>query len=62
MQNMKKIVYKLPIINKYVKKWEKCNKEILKLKAENEELGKLTREMDLEIRRNSVYREMIFYI
>lgn len=58
MQNMKKIVYKLPIINKYVKKWEKCNKEILKLKAENEELGKLTREMDLEIRRNSVYREI----
>jgi len=34
----KKIIYKVPIIDKLIKKWEKCNNEITKLRNENKEL------------------------
>ena len=58
MQSIEKIIYKMPIISKYVKKWKNCNKEISKLKDKNEELDRVIKEMDFEIRRNAIYREI----
>ena len=58
MQGAKRIIYKFPFIKKVVEKWEKCNKEIAKLKNENKELKDTIRKMNVEIRRNEVFQEI----
>ena len=58
MQSLKKIIYKVPIIDKLIKKWEKCNNEITKLRSENKELKACIQKMSFEVRRNEVFREI----
>ena len=58
MQSLKKIIYKVPIIDKLIKKWEKCNNEITKLRNENKELKACIQKMSFEVRRNEVFREI----
>lgn len=62
MQSLKKIIYKVPIIDKLIKKWEKCNNEITKLRSENKELKACIQKMSFEVRRNEVFEKLIIFI